>query len=285
MATRITDTIPEYYDEGCLPWPWPEDEVPSRIPVEMMQSPTIQRIMWLLRLWLGLNDRFTDPRLFMDTNIPVRFNPNNRRVFIAPDICIAQDVDLMAIRDKDSYDLWEVGKPPDFALEVASRSTYQNDLYRKPGIYEWIGFEEYWLFDPTGGELYGRALSGFRMVDGRYEPIEITLNEHGLESGYSDFLKLRLCSIDQSRHSELEAIQPDMIFSFRESLYSAQMLLQDPATGLYLSLPDARTVESQREQVARADAKAELDAERAERERVEAENARLRERLRRMGLD
>ena len=264
MVVRTTDTIPEYYDEGCLPWPWPEDEVPERIPVTMMQSPTIRRILMILLHYLG-----PSATLFIDSNTPVRFNPNNRRVFIAPDICIAPDVDALAISLRESYDLWEVGKPPAFALEVASSSTYRKDLYEKPSVYEWIGFGEYWMFDPTGGELYGRALTGFILVDGSYEPIEIAPNEHGFESGYSDFLKLRLCSIDRSRHSELAAMQPEMTFSFEESIYSAQMILQNPETGLYL--PEAWAAEAQRAEQAEARA-----------ERAEAENARLRERLRRM---
>ena len=257
MATRATQKIPEYYDEGCLPWPWPEDEVPERIPIEMMQSPTIRRILMILRHRLGPNSG-----LFMDSNIPVRFNPNNRRVFIAPDICIAPDVDVLAIGLRNSYDLWEVGQPPAFALEVASSSTYRKDLHERPSIYEWIGLGEYWMFDPTGGELYGRPLTGFKLVDGRYEPIEMAPNEHGLESGYSDFLRLRLCSIDPSRHSELAAIQPEITFNFEESIYSAQMLLQNPETGLYL--PEAWVAEARRA------------------DRAEAENARLRERLRQM---
>ena len=68
---------------------------------------------------------------------------------------------------------------------MASRSTYRRDLYEKPGIYAGIGVAELWMFDPTGGELYGQALMGSNLVEGEYEPIEIAENEHGLPSGYS----------------------------------------------------------------------------------------------------
>ena len=126
MVAKTTDKIPEYYDEGFLPWPWPEDEVPERIPIEMMQAPAIRYLWMLLSEYYGLG-----LTMFSDTNIPIRFDPANRRVFIAPDICLAFDVDAIAIGIRESYDIWEVGKPPDFVLEVASRSTYRKDLVRK----------------------------------------------------------------------------------------------------------------------------------------------------------
>ena len=271
VAKFTTDTIPEFYDEGCLPWP--EDEVPDRIPIEMMQSPTIRQTIFILYHYFG-----SIPTLFIDSNTPLRFNPNNRRVFIAPDICVAFDVDVVAIALRESYDLWEVGKPPEFALEVASRSTHRKDLYEKPDIYAHIGVGEYWMFDPTGGELYGQTLAGFRLEDGRYEPIEIAPNEHGLESGYSETLGLRLCAVERSRHSELVDIQPNIFFE--EHYYPAQMqmLLQDSETGLYLLDPRGLVDELGAAQAA-------LDTAQAERDAAQVEAARLRELLRRLKED
>lgn len=266
MVVRTTDKIPEYYDEGFLPWPWPEDEVPERIPIEMMQASAIKYLWMLLSEYYGLG-----LTMFSDTNIPIRFDPGNRRVFIAPDICIAFDVDAIAIGVRESYDLWEVGKPPDFVLEVASRSTYRKDLYEKPEIYAYIGAGEYWLFDPTGGELYGQALTGYRLVNGIYEPIEIFLNEHGVESGYSAALGLRLCSVTRSRQSDLAVVQPGLVF-FDNYHYPASLLMQEPDTGLYLV--DVRGQSKQ------AEARTEQAEARAE--NAEAENARLRERIRQM---
>ena len=296
MVTKFTtDTIPEYYDEGSFPWPWPEDELPERIFIEMLQASTIELIGRFLK---DLQEHRGDiVSLFMISNIPIRYDPSNRRVFIAPDWYISFDVDMEAISEKLSYDVWEVGKPPEFALEVASTSTYRKDLYEKPDIYAYIGIGEYWMFDPTGGDLYGKALSGFRLVDGGYEPIETALNEHGLESGYSEVLRLRLCAIEKSRRSELLAVQPDMEMVFKDDYNPAQLLVQDPETGLYLlnvkgigaqanqaeTRADRAEAERDMAQAERDGLRAELDAERARAEQVEAENAELRERLQRMG--
>ncbi len=293
VARSSTDTIPEYYDEGFLPWPWPEDEVPERMPIEMMQSPTIKQILMILLFHLE-----PSLRLFVDTNTPIRFNPNNRRVFIAPDICIAFDVDVAVIRLRESYDLWEVGKPPEFVLEVASRSTYRRDLYQKPEVYAYIGAEEYWMFDPTGGDMYGQALAGYRLVDGRYEPIDVTSNEHGFESGYSEALGAGLCSVELSRQAELVDIQPHFVF-LPDYGNHTQLLLQDAETGLYipngLGLPGERDAavaerDAERERATQAEThamQAETHAMQAEARatRAEAEAARLRQQLRRLEQD
>ena len=254
MVTRTTDTKELIY--GIAPVPIDPDDLPDQIPIEMRQHPTIEQLPFFLNIYLeALGEDIS--ALLMLSNIPIRYDPLNHRLFIAPDIYIAFDVDMMAIREKTSYNIWEVGKPPAFALEVASPSTYQRDLYEKPDIYERIGVAEYWMFDPTGGNLYGQALAGFRLVDGRYESIDVAPNEHGLQRGYSDVLRVQLCSLERSRISELEEIQPNL--SLRDDYNPAQILVQDPQTGEYLL--------NDRGLLARA-------------ERAESENARLRERLR-----
>ncbi len=232
MVVRTTDKIPEYYDEGFLPWPWPEDEVPERLPIDMKQSESIKYLIFALSRYF----RGRLKNLFMDTNIPIRYDPGNRRVFIAPDICVSFDVDMLAIRDtdSDSYDMWEMGKPPEFVLEVASPSTYRKDLYEKPDIYAYLGVDEYWMFDPRGGELYGQALAGYRLVDGRYEPIETTPNEQGFDSGYSDALGIRLCAVERSRQDEILTVQPDFVFMQEHYNAAFYALLQDTETGLYI---------------------------------------------------
>ena len=288
MVTKFTiDSIPEYYDEGWLPWPWPEDEVPERLPIEMMQSSPIRQILEILNYYLGTDS------VFVDTNIPIRFNPNNRRVFIAPDIIVAFDVDVRAIGERERYDIWEVGKPPDFVLEVASRSTYRNDLYEKPDIYAYLGVREYWMFDPTGGDMYGQTLAGYRLVDGEYEPIEIAPNQHEFNSGRSEALGMRLCSIERSKQDEVSAVRPHFFFMPFDVNHS-RVFLQDEETGTYLMHPQGFPAEYERAEQSRQQAetradraetradRAETRAERAEREleAARAEIARLRDRSR-----
>ena len=96
-----------------------------------------------------------------------------------------------AIRDRDAgYLPWEVGKQPDFVLELASVSTARNDLTRKRDIYAMMGIPEYWRFDATGGAYYGDPLVGEQLVDGDYEPLPITDEPDGNPKGYSPVLGL-----------------------------------------------------------------------------------------------
>ena len=140
--------------------------------------------------------RFTDfdrrPDVFLDHGIFICYDPSNLNVRVAPDICLSFGVDAEAIRPRKLYLPWEAGKPPDWVLEVASESTSRADVNRKPSIYARIGVPEYWRFDPTGGRYHGRPLGGDRLVDGVYQPIELTIEPDGILKGYSEELELSL---------------------------------------------------------------------------------------------
>ena len=107
-----------------------------------------------------------------------------------PDLLVAFDVDPEAYDASNGYIVSEQGKPPDFVLEVASRRTARLDRTVKKDYYESLGVGEYWLFDRTG-EFYGFRLAGFRLEQGRYQPIP--LHESPTEvQGRSEALNLDL---------------------------------------------------------------------------------------------
>ena len=276
MVTKSIDVTREIY--GISPVPIDPDDMPDRIPIEMIQGPTIDQIAMFLRNHLG-----PLANLLMLSNIPIRYDTENHRIFVAPDYFISFNMDISAIRDETSYNMWEIEKPPEWALEVASPSTYQRDIFEKPYIYAMIGISEYWLFDPTGGNLYGQPLTGFKLVNGSYEPIEIIPNEHGLDSGYSEILDARLCSLERSRRSELERIQPSL--ALEEDYYAAQLLLQDARTGLYVLNDRGIRLEYERAEAERRQAEEQRDAAVARAEEAESELARLRAQIERLKSD
>ena len=122
----------------------------------------------------------------------------------APDLVVAFDADPVAHEASNGYRLSDQGKPPDFILEVASRTSRQTDRTGKKGYYENLGVQEYWLFDRTG-QFYGFHLAGFRLVQGQYEEIQITKTDDGAELGFSRVLNLFL----RWRDRELELLDPD----------------------------------------------------------------------------
>ena len=86
----------------------------------------------------------------------------NERSRLSPDVFVALNVPREG--DRGDYDVDALG-PPDFVLEVVSRSTWRLDVGRKLKCYQQIGVRECLFFDATGedragkGELWGYALT------------------------------------------------------------------------------------------------------------------------------
>ena len=158
-------------------------------------------------------------------------------------------VDPKAIVARNGYVISEVGKPPDFVLEVASRSTGLRDYTVKRDGYAGYGVGEYWRFDRTGGRFHDAALAGDVLVDGRYVPVEITHEPDGLIWGHSDVLGLDMC--------------------WREG----EVRFRDPSTGEFLLTPEEQ-------QASREVAEVQVERERADRLTAEARVAELEAELR-----
>ena len=165
-----------------------------------------------------------------------------------PDLQVTRDADKDLIVEQRGYSIESQGKPPDFVLEVASYSTGVIDDTAKRRDYERYGVGEYWQFDPTSGRYHNAPLAGDRLVDGKYEPIEIERIDDDNLRGYSEALGLYLC--------------------WEEGI----LRFYDPVAGRYLR--------THAEDVERADeAEARADREAARASEAEAELRRLRQRL------
>ena len=66
------------------------------------------------------------------------------------DLLITSNAHPQAYRDDNGYVISRQGKPPDFVMETASRSTGQQDVVDKRTGYESLCIPEYWRFDETG---------------------------------------------------------------------------------------------------------------------------------------
>ena len=224
-----------------------DPDVSVEKPEPMEQHPPQSVIYTVLRDWFV--DFHRRPDVFVDFDSNICYDRTNLNVQVSPDVYLALGVDAAAIMARKLYLPWETGKPPDWVLEIASESTCREDVDRKPAVYARIGVPEYWRFDPTGGTHYGYPLAGERLVNGVYQPIDLTREPDGILKGYSDVLGLSLCW--DEGHARI----------------------YNPETGTYLAnLTEAR--------VARAEAEAARDVEFAARAEAEAEVRRLRQQLR-----
>ena len=190
-----------------------------------------------------------------------------------PDLLVAFGVDPAAYYRSNAYVISEQGKPPDFVLEIVSRSSRQADRVDKREDYAALGIPEYWRFDEAARRRENR-LAGDRLVEGRYEPIAIEELADGVLQGYSAELNLYL------------------------RWERGQLRLHDPATGRHIATFEseraradseraradserdrADSAERQVRQEGEARVQAESRAERAEAHirELEAENQRLRD--------
>ena len=183
MAT--TRVMRNAFAERILPDIFYED--PEPVEDGMNQAFVIVEIAHML------SDYFRDDTdVFVSAGGFIFYDPSNGNRRIAPDLYIAFDVDVSGIRENlPNYWMWEIGKPPDFVLEVASPSTASNDLGRKRDLYARLGIAEYWRLDPTYGDLYGHPLVGERLVDGEYRQYELHEADDGTVWAYSEALDLQ----------------------------------------------------------------------------------------------
>ena len=102
--------------------------------------------------------------VYVSGDLLMYYEEGNGKACVAPDVFVVFGVED---RKRMRYLVWEEGKAPDFVLEVASKSTWREDLGPKREIYARLGVKEYWMYDPTG--VYFRpVLQGLRLAGGAY---------------------------------------------------------------------------------------------------------------------
>ena len=102
--------------------------------------------------------------VYVSGDLLIYYEEGNPRVSVAPDVFVvigAED------RERRSYKLWEEPKAPDFVMEVASESTWKDDLEKKGDVYARLGVREYWQYDPRWEYLPFR-LGGWRLSGAGY---------------------------------------------------------------------------------------------------------------------
>ena len=215
----------------------------------------MRQMPYISRAYLILEDYYSNlTDVLVGSEGYLCYHSGDRSDYVVPDCVVAFGVDPGAIRDdRNGYVISEVGKPPEFVLEVASARTGKLDYEVKPGIYAAMGVAEYWRFDRTGGTYHDAPLAGDRLVDGAYQPIELHTTEDGVIWGHSEVLGLDLC------------------------WERGRLRFYDPVAQKYL--PDLAEAKAQLHTavIALAEAEARADAETQRADAAEAELRRLRE--------
>ena len=173
---------------------------------------------------------------------------------LSPDVFVALKVPRR--RTRADYDVDQLG-PPDFVLEVVSRSTWKHDIGRKLDCYQQMGVRECLLFDVNAEDRAGtgKELWGFALTPRRREP----LDERVLPNG-----ELGVCSEVLGLVAYVAERTPP---STPKETWALTMRWHDPATAT--DIPDYDQ------------SRAEAQAERSRAEAAERRVAELEERLRR----
>ena len=182
MTTQAATTTKVFYPET--------DDMP--MPDGEYQAPLYIRIVGILLTFFR-----HIPDAHVNGNTFLYYVEGNPRRFVSPDCYVVFDLsdaalESLSLEGNNTYLLWEVGKPPDFILEIGSPSTGNVDTGSKRDLYAELGVGEYWRYDGTGGDFYGEPLVGERLVDGEYQRFEMRYEDDGDVWAHSDALNLDL---------------------------------------------------------------------------------------------
>lgn len=109
------------------------------------------------------------PDVYVSGNLLVYYVEGNPAKCFAPDVFVVRGVPKSQRR---IYKLWEEGVAPQIVIELTSRKTWREDLQTKWRLYEELGVQEYFIFDPEYDYL-DEPLVGYRLENGKYVSLEI----------------------------------------------------------------------------------------------------------------
>ena len=163
------------------------------LPDGRYQSERLYDLITMLKVFFMLRDD-----VVVGEDMFIYYVEGNPRLTVAPDCFVLIGVGEESFLRNNTYLLWDVGKAPDFVLEIGSPSTWRQDLGPKRDLYARLGVGEYWMFDPSGGDHYGFALRGETLVDEEYRLLDMREEADGGVWGFSPTLNLEFHWIDGS---------------------------------------------------------------------------------------
>lgn len=110
------------------------------------------------------------PDVYVWGNLFLYYREGDPKACVAPDVFLIKGVEKRTDNLRRTYKVWEEGgRVPSLVIELTSESTRDEDVEKKK-LYERLGIEEYFLFDPFGDYVRPR-LQGFRLEGGRYQAL------------------------------------------------------------------------------------------------------------------
>lgn len=194
-----------------------------------------------------------DDNVYVGGNMLFYYVEGKPSEFKVPDVFVVKGI---AKHMRRTYKMWEEQTAPCVIFEITSRGTRREDFGAKRSLYQRLGVQEYYLFDPMA-EYLRPPLQGFTLVAGRYQPL--TPQEDG--SIWSQELGLDL--------------RPEgATLRLFDRLANKPLPTMDEAVSLMEEAIELAQSETQRAQIAAQQAEAEAQRAEAEAQRAEAEAQR-----------
>ena len=139
--------------------------IPNYMPENNIHFVLIANLAVILQAFL---ERKNGNYVFGD--IMFYYEKGNRRKFVAPDlmICLGKRKEP----SKGVYKLWEEQHVPQVVVEIASESTWREDLSRKYALYQQLGVKEYYIFD-VEYKCLKQPLLAYNLIDGEFAEAEV----------------------------------------------------------------------------------------------------------------
>jgi len=226
----------------------------------------------------GLVRKYYLPRsdVYVACNMFWYYERGNPKAVTSPDLMVNFGVSHNGPRR--SFMTWnENGVIPTVAFEMASENTFRKHLKKTKELYESLGVQEYFLFDPEDRYL-DYQLMGFQLQGGKYRPLIPTSQDGSL---FSKGLNMRL--IPKGRH--LRPADPEtgiLLPTEEEQRHRAHEIAFEAKR-----LEDEQRVRAneQHQRANEQQERAEVERQRAEVERQRAEEERQRAEVERQRAD
>jgi Uma2 family endonuclease len=106
--------------------------------------------------------------VYVGGDLLLYYRQGDPKKVVCPDVMVVRGVPKLPMRR--IFKLWEEGEAPCLVIEVSSESTQDKDFGSKKALYESLGIEEYFLYDPLAERI--PQIQAFRLADdGRYWPV------------------------------------------------------------------------------------------------------------------
>ncbi|RKZ51099.1 MAG: Uma2 family endonuclease [Candidatus Parabeggiatoa sp. nov. 3] len=227
----------------------------------------------LIYLINALDSYFSEQRqVYVSGDLLIYYEKGNPKASVAPDVFVVFGVPK---HPRKTYKTWIEGKAPNVVIEIASSSTFHKDEKVKPQLYQGLGVQEYFQFDPTGDLMWPVLRGHYLDQNGQYQQMIVEqLKEDTL------MLSSRVLGLEfHVEKDELRVFDPKTkayLFTYSEAVQAHQLAQKQATLERKRKEWALRDALLERERADNEQERADLEQERADNEQERADKEQER---------